>query len=130
MLTKNQQVGVNTLKSMLPELSRKSGNGMHYTNHSLRATSITRMFNNGLPEKVLAETSGHKSVKALQSYEHSSSVQKHAVTASVNVVAQDTNLVTENKVAKAASMISSSKETAQSFSANFTNCTINFSLSN
>ena len=48
---KKQRVGVNTLKNMLPDLSQKSGIGVHYTNHSLRATSLTRMFNNGLPEK-------------------------------------------------------------------------------
>ena len=63
---KKQRVGVNILKNMLPELARRSGVGVHYTNHSLRATSITRMFNNGIPEKVIAEISGHKSAKALQ----------------------------------------------------------------
>ena len=44
--------------SLLPELSKKSGVGVHYTNHSLRATAITRMFNCGIPEKVIVETSG------------------------------------------------------------------------
>ena len=43
------------------------------------------MFNNGIPEKVIAETSGHKSAKALQCYEHTSSAQQQAVTTSVNV---------------------------------------------
>ena len=38
-----QRVGVNVLKNILPELSEKSGVGVHYTNHSLRATAITRM---------------------------------------------------------------------------------------
>ena len=72
---KKQRVGVNTLKNMLPELSRISGVRVHYTNHSLRATSIVRKFNNGIPEKVIAETSGHKSAKALLCYEHTSSAQ-------------------------------------------------------
>ena len=40
-----QRVGVNTLKNVLPSLSKESGIGVHYTNHSLRATAITRMFN-------------------------------------------------------------------------------------
>jgi len=35
-----------------------------YTNHSLRATAITRMFNGSIPEKVIAEKSGHKSLRA------------------------------------------------------------------
>ena len=69
---------------MLPDLSEKSGVEMRYTNHSLRATAITRMFNNGIPEKVIAETSGHRSIRALRCYEHTSEQQKQAVTAVIN----------------------------------------------
>ena len=54
-----QRVGINVLKRILSELSEKSGVGVHYTNHSLRATAIIRMFNCGVPEKVIAENSGH-----------------------------------------------------------------------
>ena len=79
-----QRVGINTLRQIVPEICKKSECGAMYTNHSLRATSITRMFNNGIPEKVIAETSGHKSVKALRCYEHTSSEQQKAVTSVVN----------------------------------------------
>lgn len=123
---------MNTLKNILPDLSRKSGIGVHYTNHSLRATSITRMFNNGLPEKLIAEMSGHKSVKALRCYERTSSAQQQAVTASVNAVNQDKNLMADKEEKHSSSMEPTSeslKNAAQSFSGNFTNCTINFSLS-
>ena len=71
-----QRMGTNILKNMLPELSEKSGIGVRYTNHSLRATAITRMFNEGIPEKVIAETSGHKTMKALRCYEHTSQQQQ------------------------------------------------------
>ena len=40
--------------------------GVHYTNLSFRTTAITRMFNCGIPEKVIAENSRHRSTKALQ----------------------------------------------------------------
>ena len=63
-----QRVGVNLLKNVLPELSDKCGIGVRYTNHSLRATAITRMFNSGIAEKVIADTSGHRSMKALRCY--------------------------------------------------------------
>ena len=69
----NQRVGVNWLRNILPDLSQKSGCGVRYTNHSLRATAITRMFNSGVPEKLIAENSGHKSMKALRCYERTSS---------------------------------------------------------
>ena len=38
-----QHVGVNFLKSILPDLSEKSGSGVRYTNQSLHTTAITRM---------------------------------------------------------------------------------------
>ena len=50
---------------MLPNLSKESGCKLHYTNHSLRATGITRLFNSGVPEKVIAERSGHRSLNVL-----------------------------------------------------------------
>ena len=115
---------MNTLKNILPDLSRQSGVGVHYTNHSLRATSITRMFNSGLPEKVIAETSGHRSIKALRCYERTSSVQQQAVTASVNKDANSTDMngTVDNPSAKTSHMAT------PNFSGNFNNCTINLSL--
>ena len=41
-----------------------------YTNHSLRATAVSRMYNSGVPEKIIAEKSGHKSLDALRSYKN------------------------------------------------------------
>ena len=48
-----QRVGINTLKNVLPSLSKESGIRVHYTNHSLRATAITRMFNSGVEAKII-----------------------------------------------------------------------------
>lgn len=70
-------VGVNTLKT-LPELSEKAGIGVHYTNHSLRATAVTRMYEKGVPEKIISEKLGHRSLKALRAYERTSSPQQKA----------------------------------------------------
>ena len=53
----------------MPEIAAESGLGVHYTNHTLRATAVTRMYNTGVPEKHIAEKSGHKSLKALRVYE-------------------------------------------------------------
>ena len=61
-----------------------SGIGVRYTNQSLRATAITRMFINGISEKVIADTSGHRSTKSLRCYEHTSEQQQRAVTAVIN----------------------------------------------
>ena len=65
-------------KSGIPQLFAASGLEGLYTNHSLRATSITRMFKADVPEKIIAEKSGHKSLKALRMYECTSSLQEQA----------------------------------------------------
>ena len=71
-----QRVGVNTIKQFLPKIFSSTGNDAKCTNHSLRTTAITRMFNGNIPEKVIAEKSGHKSTKALRCYEKTSFKQE------------------------------------------------------
>ena len=51
----------------------------HKTNHSLRDTADTRMFEGGVPEKLVQERTGHRSVEALRSYERTSKTQQKAV---------------------------------------------------
>ena len=53
---------MNKLKDILPKISLESGCGVKYTNHSLRATASTRMFSSGVPEKLIAEKTGHRSL--------------------------------------------------------------------
>uniref|UniRef100_A0A1X7SQE5 Tyr recombinase domain-containing protein n=1 Tax=Amphimedon queenslandica TaxID=400682 RepID=A0A1X7SQE5_AMPQE len=43
-----------------------------YTNHCLRATSVSRMYNAGIPERMISEKSGHKSIEGLRAYERTS----------------------------------------------------------
>ena len=71
-------IGVNPLKNMMPNISRLSGIHTRYTNHSLRATAATRMFAAGVPEKIIADRTGHKSAKALRQYERTSDAQLQA----------------------------------------------------
>ena len=62
----------------MPTISKISGVATRYTNQSLRATAMTRMFNQGVPEKVIADKSGHKSLDGLRAYEHPSPALKKA----------------------------------------------------
>ena len=43
-----------------------------YTNHCLRATAMTHMYNQGVPEKIIADRSGHRGLHGLRAYEHPS----------------------------------------------------------
>ena len=49
------------------------------TNHSLRATGVTSMFQANVPEKIIQKTTGHRSVEALRSYERISVNQYKSV---------------------------------------------------
>ena len=53
-------VGVKLLKTMMAKVSELAGLSVKYMNHSLRVTSASRMFQSGVPEKIVAEVTGHK----------------------------------------------------------------------
>ena len=76
-------VGVNTLANVVRDLCQKAGFEGLYTNHSLRATSVTRMYTQGIPEKVISEVSGHRSL-AIHEYELVSEGQKCEASAALS----------------------------------------------
>ena len=125
-----QRVGENTLAKIIPNISKNSGCGVHYTNHSLRATAITRMFNSGLSEKVICETSGHRSMKALRCYEHTSNELQKQVTAVVNLDSNKENKKPLNDTCikedtKEDIKVDKPKPTVPGFNGTFQNCTFN-----
>ena len=58
------------------QLANISGNK---TNHSLRATGATTLFEKGISEKIIQERTGHRSLEALRIYEHTNTAQHQAV---------------------------------------------------
>jgi hypothetical protein len=133
-------IGVNVLKNMMVKISQLAGLSTHYTNHSLRATSATWMFSAGVPEKIIAEFTGHKSSKALQQYEHTSTAQ---VQAAGLAIAKETPFGHDAKAGAMddiAAMESSAVEDVKpdfaaiqklmpAFAGNLSNCTININVS-
>ena len=65
----SQPVGKNMLDTKLRCMCSFAGIEGDFKNHSLRATSATQMFDMGVPEKVILERTGHKSLGALCTYE-------------------------------------------------------------
>ena len=51
----------------------------NFTNHSLRATGTTTLFDAGVPEALIQKRSGHRSSKALRVYERVTPEQNLAV---------------------------------------------------
>ena len=49
----NVPVGINTIKTFLPDMSCEAELSTRYTNHSLRATSASSLFSKNVPEKII-----------------------------------------------------------------------------
>ena len=138
-----QRVGVNKLKEMLPSLSVESKCETKYTNHSLHATAATRMFAGSVPEKLVTEKTGHRSLKALRSYERTDTRMQMAIDAVIsNATSKFNALESENEqeteLAKTVSdEIQQEKDVStaanppgpvgHTFSGVMSNCTINIS---
>jgi len=136
-----QRVGYNTLKGFVTKIFSETEVKCDYTNHSLRATSITRMFTSKVPEKIIAEKSGHRSLAALRSYEHTSCELEQAAG---RAIVSDDRLSYDNQMAKIESSITTNmdppvdadtkqlenslKTALPTFSGKMENCTINFTF--
>ena len=48
----------------------------HFTNHSLRASGATELFQHEVPERVIPEFTGHRSLKGFRQYEKVALKQK------------------------------------------------------
>ncbi len=67
----DKPVGVNALKKIVSNLAKEAGLVGHYSNHSLRASAATRMYQSGVEEQVIKEITGHKS-NSVRSYKRTS----------------------------------------------------------
>ena len=61
-------VGVNSLDSMMKNISEAASLSQQYTNHSVRATAITLWSNAGIPNRHIMAISGHRSEQSLAHY--------------------------------------------------------------
>ena len=65
-------VGKNRLNGLLKEMCVAAGLPDTYSNHSLRAYGATAMFQAGVPEKLIQQRTGHRSIETLRKYERTS----------------------------------------------------------
>ena len=72
-------VGKNTLDTRLGKMCLLAGTEGRVTNHSMCVTSVTQMYATGVPEKVIQERTGHRSLEALHIYERTNNQQHQMV---------------------------------------------------
>ena len=73
---KNRAIGANTLATTMKRLCSKAGVGGYKTNHSLRVTSATRLFQCGTDEQLIMRRTGHRSTDGVRVYKCSSDEQE------------------------------------------------------
>ena len=59
----------NLLQNRFKELCKQAGLVGNFSNHSIRATAVTRMYQSGLTEKLIMKRSGHRSTDGVRAYQ-------------------------------------------------------------
>ena len=72
-------VGKNVLSKMVAEMCSDAGIHGRKTNHSLRVAGVSSLFDAGVPERIIQQRSGHRSLEGLRVYERVTQQQQEEV---------------------------------------------------
>ena len=74
-----QPIGHSKLDGTVARMCKAAGIGGFKTNHSLRATAATRLYQAGLDEQLIMETTGHQRLDGVRNYKRTSVEQQQVV---------------------------------------------------
>ena len=77
-------VGHNTLMNTVRRLCRKAGIEGFYTNHSLRTTAATHLFEAGVDEQLIMLHTGHRSTTGVRSYKRTTNALRKQTSTVLN----------------------------------------------
>ena len=103
-------IGHATLAGTIARICRQAGITGYKTNHSLRATAATRLYQAGIDEQLIMETTGHHSLEGVRSYKRTNTEQQESVSGILSLAKKRTLTPTNNdhsSVVPAASALSS-----------------------
>ena len=69
-------IGVNNLASFMSKMAARAGLTGHKSNHSVRATTCTRLMQENVPPTIAAQLTGHKNLNSLNNYTTASVAQQ------------------------------------------------------
>lgn len=78
-------VGHHTITKTMRRICESVGIEGFITNHSLRATAATRLYEAGVSEQLIMEHTGHRSLEGVRSYKRSTTGQKQSVSDILNL---------------------------------------------
>ena len=76
-------VGINMLTATIARLCKEAGLKGFRSNHSLRATAATRLYEDGQDEQLISEITGHKS-NAVREYKRTNTEMKRKANQTIN----------------------------------------------
>ena len=121
--------GKNTLRKVVQDMCRVAGIESYKTNHSLRATTCTIGLEKGVPQKLIMERTGHRTVKSLHTYQRVSDARKEIVSVVLQGPATDfsgASVESDDPPTKKIREGAPKENTAQF---NFRNCSVVFNIS-
>ncbi len=77
-------LGHTTLGKTVARLCKSAGIEGYKTNHSLRATATSRLYQSGVDEQLVMERTGHRSLEGVRSYKRTSDAQREALSDILN----------------------------------------------
>ena len=83
----DQPYGINKVKSAVKDMCKAAGIVGKFSNHSLRATCVSRMYANEVPEQLIKEITGHRS-ECVRSYKRTSDKLKEKASKTLHVQSQ------------------------------------------
>ena len=78
-------LGHTLLGKTLSRICKCAGIEGYKTNHSLRATSTTRLYQAGVDKQLVMERTGHRSLEGVRSYKRTSDTQREALSDIINL---------------------------------------------
>ena len=93
----NMVVGANTLGKKMKCISKQANLSLQYTNHSIRATTITILDRNGYEARHIMAVSGHRNESSIKSYSKTDETTKNKMASCLmSVVASNNDDLPEN----------------------------------
>ena len=117
-------IGKNTLRNVVSNLCKEAGIEGYKTNHSLRATACSLALSKGVPEKLIMDRTGHKSLTSLHTYQRVSAKDKESVS---DVLQGGKDCFMDEPITKRAKVDKSAKE-GKPCNINLTNCSVLFKM--
>ena len=94
-----QPLGIHTLSGTVAKLCKQANLPGFRSNHSLRATATSRLYDNGFDEQLVCETTGHR-WSAVRSYKRTSDGQKKNISSALYAVPPTSHDAKEKEAAQ------------------------------